>query len=273
MRRTAALLLVLVLAGCGLGDEPDEARAGLPDGVTVSLDQARSDMATRRVLARVQNDGSEPLVVRELQVRLPRWGVPGRYEGPATVPPGGALNLAVEAPTAACGDGVDARVRLVLDGGAGTVDGGATDRFGAIARLLDRDCADALLRVDAGAPRLEGREIVLPLMFRTTGEDVTVGSVAGTVLLDLAPGEDGRLDRRLAAGDRWSRDVRLAPARCDAHVVAEDKVGTLLPLQVTTRHGAVTTFLRPAPAVKGGLLDSVVRLCGIGQGDDPLLDD
>lgn len=273
MRRTAALLLVLVLAGCGLGDEPDDERAGLPEGVTVSLDQARSDMATRRVLARVQNDGSEPLVVRELQVRLPRWDGPGRYEGPATVPPGGALNLAVEAPAAACGEGVDARVRLVLDGDAGTVDGPANDRFGAIARLLDRDCVDAKLQVEAGAPRLEGREIVLPLTFRSTEEDVTVGAVEGTVLLELAPGEDGRLDRDVAPGDRWTRDVRLAPARCDAHVVAEDKVGTLLPLQVSTRHGSTTTFLRPTPAVKGDLLDSVVRLCGIGQGDDPLLDD
>jgi hypothetical protein len=271
VRRTVALLLVLVLAGCGSGDEPDDARAGLPDGVTVSLDQARSDMATRRVLARVQNDGTDPLVVRELQVRLPRWDGAGRYAGPATVPPGGALNLAVDAPAAACGQGVDARVRLVLDGE--TVDGRASDRFGAIARLLDRDCADALLQVDAGPPRAVGREIVLPLTLRATDEDVTVGSVGGTVLLDLAPGEDGRLDRRLGAGDSWTRELHLAPARCDAHVVAEDKVGTLLPLQVTTRHGPVTTFLRPTAAVKGSLLDLVVRLCGIGQGDDPLLDD
>lgn len=272
MCRTAALLLVLVLAACGLGDEPAP-EPGLPEGVTVSLDQARSDMATRRVLARVSNEGAKPLVVRELLVQLPRWDADGVYEGPATVPPGGSLNLAVEAPASTCGEGVDARVELLVEGDDQPVSGRATDRFGAIERLLDRDCADALLTVDAGPPRLEGREIVLPLVLRAPEEAVTVGAVAGTVLLDLAPGEDGRLDQRLAAGDGLAREVRLVPARCDAHVVAEDKVGTLLPLEVTTRHGTVTTFLRLPEPVKGRVLDLVVRLCGIGGGDDPLLDD
>lgn len=272
MRRTAALLLVLVLAGCGLGDEPEPA-PGLPEGVSVSLDQARSDMATRRVLARVSNGSAEPLVVRELRVRLPRWDTDGVYEGPATVPAGGSLNLAVEAPRGACGEGVDARVQLRAEGGDRTRSGGATDRFGAIERLLDRDCADALLAVAVGPPRREGREIVLPLVLRAPEEPVVVGTVGGTVLLDLAPGEDGRIDHRLGAGDGLARDVRLVPARCDAHVVAEDKVGTLLPLEVITRHGTVTTFLRPTEAVKGGVLDLVVRLCGSGRGGDPLLDD
>lgn len=278
MRRLLVLLLVLAATGCAGDDEP---APGLPDGVTVTVDQARSDLATRRVLVRVDNDGSRPLTVHKAALILPGWDGEARYDGPATIAARAAVNLPVEASAPdtedeACGDVAAARVRLLLerpDGGTVEVTVPVRDRFGAVGRLVRRDCVDASLRVDVGLPQVEGREIVLPLVLVATEAAVDLESIGGTVLLDLAPGEDGRLDRRLEAGDRWARDVRLVPARCDAHVVAEDKVGTLLPLRVVTEHGEATTFVRLPGLEKGRVLDQVVRLCGIGRGDDPLLDD
>lgn len=278
MRRLVVVLLVLVAAGCS-GDEPQPA---LPAGVEVTIDQARSDLATRRVQVRVANGGDEPLTVRRATLVVPGWPAGARYEGPATVVPGGAVSLMVDAPRVperagvACGGTTGARVRLVLqdaDGGTSGVSVAARDRYGAVARLLARDCADVLVTTHVGAPRRDGDAIVLPLGLTAGEEPVALGTVAGTVLLALAPGEDGRLDRRLLPGERWTREVRLVPARCDAHVVAEDKVGTLLPLRVEGPDGAASTLVRPSAAQQGRLLALVARLCAIGAGDDPLLDD
>lgn len=278
MRRLLVVLLVLVAAGCS-GDEPD---AALSAGVEVMIDQTRSDLATRRVQVRVANGGAAPLTVRRATLVVPGWPSGARYEGPATVAPGAAVNLPVGAPRVpdragvACGDVTGARVRLVLqDAGGGTtgVSVPVRDRYGAVARLLARDCTDLLVTTRVGTPRLDRDAIVVPLELVAGEEPVTLGALEGTVLLALAPGEDGRLDRRLGPGERWTREVRLVPARCDAHVVIEDKVGTLLPLRLSGPDGAATTLVRPSAAAKGRLLDLVARRCGLGDGDDPLIDD
>ncbi len=268
------MLVLALVAGCsgdGSSDRP------LPDGVSVGLEQTRSDLPTRRVQVRVQNDGERPVVVESLTASVPGWASDAGYEGPATVAPGGALNLTVDAPAASCDARPEPHVRLryrVGDGEPRTSGTPAEDRYGSLERLLARDCVDTVLDVDAGTPRREGDVLVLPLTFAVADGAVRLHAIDPTVLLDLAPGEDGGLAALLGAGrTRAEREVRLVPARCDAHVVAEDKVGTLLPIRVTGPHGDVTTLLRPPDAVRAAMLGFVADVCGIGSGDDPLLDD
>ncbi|MFD8237495.1 hypothetical protein ACFV20_37220, partial [Streptomyces sp. NPDC059696] len=55
--------------------------------------------------------------------------------------------------------------------------------------------------------------------------------------------------------------LRIRPARCDPHAVAEDKVGTLLPLKVTVgkRNGLLKVA---APTeLKGRIYDFVTAAC------------
>ncbi len=60
------------------------------------------------------------------------------------------------------------------------------------------------------------------------------------------------------------REVRLGirPARCDPHAVAEDKVGTLIPLRVTVAGRDGVLKVGAGAQLRGRIYDFITSACG-----------
>jgi hypothetical protein len=232
--QTKSLPAQLPAAECGSGNAPLARAAGSPDGQLSG-----------------SPDGSPGGLT---------GGSPG--DGPR---PGGtvvALRLA---------DGPDA-------GSSATVQ--ATDPYG----VLDRNNAEMCLAQAAAAvaairlePDLEvsadGQSAVMTLTItpRSTPGTANPGS-AGTLTINW-------IDRTTLLGEDqsvpWPRSVSvqagggsqryrlgIRPARCDAHAVAEDKVGTLLPLRVSAGGRDGLLKVDAGALLRGRIHDFVTAACG-----------
>jgi len=191
-------------------------------------------------------------------------------------------DLDLELPPATCGTGSDAAVRLTyrLDDGPELVSSTtATDRYGAIALFLDRDCAAERLAQAAdlvvGEHRVvgEGRASVfeLPVTLRPTGarDDVAFVGFGDTVLFQ-AVGDTPVFPTAAPVALIGERPVelllRLVPGRCDPHALAEDKVGTLIFVHVTGPDlpEAAHSYLPISDEARGDLRDFFTSHCGFG---------
>ena len=156
----------------------------------------------------------------------------------------------------------------------------ATDPYG----VLDRNNAEMCLAQAAAAvaairlePDLEvsadGQSAVMALTItpRSTPGTANPGS-AGTLTIN-------RIDRTTLLGEDqaapWPRSVSvqagggsqryrlgIRPARCDAHAVAEDKVGTLLPLRVSAGGRDGLLKVDAGALLRGRIHDFVTAACG-----------
>ncbi|MFE6648624.1 hypothetical protein ACFVJS_18790, partial [Nocardioides sp. NPDC057772] len=125
-----------------------------------------------------------------------------------------------------------------------TSTGTAEDRYANVDRLLDRDCAERTLteaaEVTVGEPRVEGEGkqsgFVLPVTFAPTEKapDVTFDGWEGTVLFQLADETPTwpRSAPHPMTGEPITLELRVLPARCDPHALADDKVGSLFRVHV-----------------------------------------
>jgi len=145
----------------------------------------------------------------------------------------------------------------------------ATDRYGAVGLFLDRDCAEQTLAeaadLELGAARVVGlgadSVFELPVRLVPTGAraDVSFLGFDDTVLFAQAPGSSSVTDGAaypLGPGDAPVEAVlRLVPARCDPHALAEDKVGTLVGVHVRALGlPATAAFYLPIGAERRALL-------------------
>lgn len=241
--RPVGLLLAALLALAACGDEAPE-QVGFPAGLTAVVDQSRVERVGREAFVRLHDDGAGDLEVLRAELssdRLPATVWSGRERI------GTDADLEVELPLGRCGSGSDLALELTFRRGDGPVRRARTtaaDRFGAIGLLLDRDCALRSLQeaaaIEVGTPRTRGQGtgavLEVPVTLRPTGarDDVTFAGFDDTVLFRQAPGSAS-----VAAGTRVSLAagparvrLRVVPARCDPHALAEDKVGTLFPMRV-----------------------------------------
>jgi len=249
-----ALLAAAALTACSAGAAPDAgAEAGLPDGLSVAVQQGRLDVPQGRLVLHFENTG-DPVTVTAVAVRSPALE-PGMDRDEAfSLGEGDAIDIRLDLTDSVCdGDpgaiGIDVRL-TTADGGEheGTLE--PDDPFGTMARIADADC---LAESVAGVAAIE-----LPDRLRTTGAgaeqrawiDVRVAPVAsggGTLVIDgvsattLIGNEDGQdwpLGIEVAAGDDpVEAALAVRPARCDAHALADDKRGTILPFTVATGDG------------------------------------
>jgi hypothetical protein len=85
-------------------------------------------------------------------------------------------------------------------------------------------------------------------------------SVSGTTLLDEDHGQPWPRGVVLSPGT----EVRLAvrPARCDPHAVAEDKVGTVLPLTLAASGQTGVVKLAAPPGLRAAIYAFVAAACG-----------
>jgi hypothetical protein len=273
-RRAAALSVAaaaaVALAGCASPAAPAPHATTLP-GVSVRVVQYRSDIPLRHVQLEVVNASAHGVVVTAASLSGSGWSPALRWsdDDAAQVRAGTTVDLPAALTTASCGARSplsSARLR-VSDGTTRTVR--AEDSHGTLARLHAQACfaqdAARTATIAFGDFRPSGRtaEVVLDVRGGAdAAEGLTVERVLPTTLLSPRSGaETWPVDRRLTASG--SIVLPAVPTRCDLHAVAEDKVGTVLPVQVRLADGRRGTVDAVAPkALKDRVLDWVVRACG-----------
>ena len=91
---------------------------------------------------------------------------------------------------------------------------------------------------------------------------MTIASIAGTTLVaESAESPWPRNIRIVQGAPRIELRLRIRPARCDPHAVAEDKVGTLLPLNVSLGGREGQLKIAAGTALRGQIYDFVTSAC------------
>ncbi len=266
MRRAALLVSALLLSGCAA-----QPPASLPEGVTVSVLQNRSDPARERMQIRVENGTDDVLTITAASLSDERLDSGATWAGASRIPPGVTRDLPVDLPDATCTENSgSASVELAFtvggEEGAATVE--PEDPFGLLSGLREQACGVERLG-EAAAVEWSGLERdgdVAKLILQVDArEDVVLQSVARTILLQPTDGSEGwTLDRAFAAGESAAVVLDAEPGRCDPHAVAEDKVGTRFRVTVEL-DGEPLTVMVPAPEeVRGAIYDYLGEVCGTG---------
>jgi hypothetical protein len=258
MPRAVAVIAALALAAAALaGCSAPASTVDAPKGVTISLYQPRPDIPKNRIAIEVHNDGTTPVTITAAALTSNFfaedfvWG-PGRT---ATVAPGYAVDLRVEIPPVdACDDDTAANT-VAFSWRVGDTTGSSVvepdDGFHMLDRVHDEGCLvvnvdkiATLTAVSLTAPATEPGPAEFLISVAPTGADgtVTVNTISSTTLLNPANADDIGVNQ-LELGIDITKDgpseikVPIVPNRCDPHALAEDKIGTRMPLYVTLPDG------------------------------------
>jgi hypothetical protein len=299
-RRTCAVsfLLAVLLATASLqgctgapaqtpGSTSTASAVPTPDSpLTAELNQFRDNYGKQIIEIQLSNTSSAPLTVLAAELASPlfppgsAWhGAPGGTEippGQTKSLPAGLRDPTCPAPEAA--PAATAEVHVSFRQGSGTLDRRlpATDPFGVLARNYAELClAQAAahvaaiglaqdLEVAADARTAVVRLTVAPREAAPgTPQRLTIEQIGGTTLLAEPPEAPWPRDVAVEAGGAAAEyRLRIRPARCDPHAVAEDKVGTLLPLLVDVDGRRGTLKIAAGTALKGQIYDFVTAACG-----------
>jgi hypothetical protein len=269
-----------VLPGCAATGP-----AELPDGVHVEVLQGRTDYTSGTLVIRIVNESGSDLELERARLSWPGFSGSADWERGTTVRSGTTVDLRAPVPGVDCGDGEPAPLSTAdltfLDGdrrASATVP--VTDPLSTLDRLREAGCiaeqVDQVATVSVGSPVVEGEGrssvAVVGLTLTPTGAKgrVDVEAVSSTPLLRPDPGThpntaDWPLELSVdtASGPRTA-ELRIVPARCDAHAIADDKVGTVFNLAVSLSDGTSGEYrLLPAERVREELLDYVRATCGL----------
>ena len=273
---SVALLALFALAGCT--QDP-----GAPADVTVSVYQPRPDVAAGRIALQVHNDGTEPLTITGARLESSYFTEDLVWSGERqpVVGPGLRLDFRVPLADSDCTAGADPVHTVVLDyrvgDRSGTVALAPDDPFALLPRLRDAACLEVrvgeiveLTAVSVAATNTPGSpgEVVIAVAPTGAPGTVTVDAAFSTTL--LAPALEGIGTGELPLGIPLGADgptefrVSIVPNRCDAHALAEDKVGTRLPLGVTVSTGAQgRLILSASDELRGQMYAFYAGYCGL----------
>jgi hypothetical protein len=262
-----------LLAGCG-GVSPD-----LPAGLSVVVYQPRPDVALGQFAIQVVNDGDAAVEI--IAARLSShdfvdeivWSGAG-----STVLPGRKLDLRVPVPQIDCAAETAPEVWLTADVGSPSepTEVEVSDPYELLPRLHAEQCvAQAIAEIAIVTPR----EVIAPagqapailvIDIAPTGAagSIDIVGVRGTTLLQ--PADDGArtpelaLEVELNAAGPTELRVPLLPNRCDAHALAEDKVGTIIPFLIDAGGPEPVSWLMVLPDdLKGALYTYYAAYCGL----------
>lgn len=209
-----AAALVAGLLSCGLLAGCTPATPVLSDEVTVMAHQPRTDIAHGRLAIQVRNGTDEPLEVVGARLSSPDFVADTIWPNDsATVPAGLALDLRAPLPEVRC----DADTRPVA-----TIEFVAGDALGLTELDVEPTGAPGVVRLDA----VGGTTLLLP---------AAAGQASDLLDLGISIDADGPLEVR----------IPFVPNRCDPHALMEDKVGTIIPLYVTTATTDETRWMLP----------------------------
>lgn len=283
----SGLVLALAASGCGIGGNPPAAPEPLPEGITLTTYQTRSDVARRRIEVAVTNGATSALTITRMTFSAPQFAGPAEWKKDSTtIGPGVTANLPVLLPDTVCdADVAPPTVEFdyrFADGNAGTASGQAEDVFDQLGPLAAADCFDERVsqQVTVEATTEPRVDVVGGRLVAHLDVDVTPTAQIGTVMFESAQGStllamaDPRTAEILpfrplgvtvdASTVKPGFTLELVPNRCDPHAIAEDKRGTIFLLSVTlddTSSGNV--FVASAPEVKSALYAYVKDACGL----------
>ena len=277
-RRSAAVALAaaaLLLVGCAptLPAEPP---------FTVTVVQPRTGIAMGVIAMQVANTGDKTIEVASAELDSDYLGAPLVWEGtPVTLAPGRAVDLRVKLDTWDCTATADAAASATIgysfgDSGTGTATVDAPDPTIALPGLWQGAClAERVAEVvDLRSVALEssgqpGEVGTLVLSTEATGADgsVVVHSVESTTLLAPFDGASGvptvSLEASLGADGPAELRIPFVPNRCDAHALAEDKIGTRIPLQVSVGELSGRLILPASDEVRAQMYEFYGSYCGL----------
>lgn len=279
-----ALVSVLPLASCdGVPhQEPPATSSNQP--IAVEVNQSRDQYGKQAILIQLTNTTDTLLTVSGVRLTSPLFGKDIIWEpttGVLELPPRQPKSLPADLPAPHCRQSPTKPLKAVVQysepaKGPAETSVEARDPFNVLPRNSDELC----LAADAASvaaivldPALDvapdGRTAVVRLVITpvsTPGQSpqkLMIKSIDGTTLLAESPADPWPRDITIAS-DAAMRElpVTIRPARCDPHAVAEDKVGTLLPLRISV--GAREGVLKVAAPneLRGRIYDFVTAACG-----------
>ncbi len=272
MRRALVLVaaLALLLTGCA-------AAPTVPIGV--SFFQYRSDLAVRHSQIEVHNRSTVEITITKATFSSAWFSkTVSSASAPSQVPAGSTIDFPVALPKGLCSSTTPKPVVTLhyttADGTKGATTVTPTLPFHTISSLHAEDCSlDEFQKVatitPASALRFQQvgdkQDALLDFTVTPTGApgSVEILSTQNTTLLSQTEGELRTIDQTFtAASPPTVITLDFVPSRCEAHVIAEDKVGTVIPFRVNAGPytNAVFTISAP-PAVKNQLLDWVGDYC------------
>ena len=293
MRRTAALLVALVCAGCGAeassaagssSAAPSSAaaptsvalRTGPPvppvPGITAEAVENRTDRAAGgQVQVRVGATGPEPFSVTSVAIDSPGFAPLPAVPVTASFVPGRRIDLPTPYGDPVCDTAAEpAAARLTVVRPSGAVEElrvplAAEVLTGIHQRLCAAVAVEALVTVTLADLAAEGDTLTGRLVLTRGGDDaptVTATRVEGNVLYAA----EAELPLELAAGqDEASTAITFRTARCDPHALAETKQPYLMPLGVTVDGGEEVVLDLPLDDAQRGLLRELTdRVCAPG---------
>lgn len=263
-----ASVIGMVLLGCG---EASGSPTPGPAGVTVSVLQYRSDYTIRRMQLQVSNAGPAPVTVTTARLNSTAFSAEAAWRSrdradETTIAPGTSTDLPAPLPPSSCGgrssDHFQTTARLDFRQADGSITRTAAqpvrDPFGSITRVHTEDCrraaaldiADLALVNPLRRTTRHGRPVgLLDLRLAPSGRPgtLTVQSIGSTTLLGPPKGQSWLVNRTVRAGSEpQTVTLELRAARCDPHAIAEDKLGTVLPLTLRVDGGESGVVTVPA---------------------------
>lgn len=272
----SALLAVTVLSGCS-------APTAKPIALKVAVYQLRSDYAIRGAQIEITNRSAVDLEITSATFAS-AWFTT-TVSSPSTpnqLLAGGTVDFRVALADPRCDATKAAPVVRVAytrpDTSTGTTTVTPTIPFDSISVVHAQDCSRvdfekvatigvaSTLRFDPPAAADGKRAALVDVTFTPTGAagSVTLHSTEDTTLLAQREGTLRTVGLTLsAASPPTTLTLDYVPASCLEHRVAEDKIGTLIPMRVDAGPYADALFSVPVPAaMKAELLDWVGVYCG-----------
>lgn len=269
--------------------------------VTALINQLRDNYSQQIIAVQLTNNTAGPLTVLSAVVTSPLFAGPIEWQpapGGIELPPGRTKILPAQLRAPACGirtapanRGAAVELRIAPSSGPGPATAGPATAGPATAvpaadpyRVLERNNAEMCLAQAAAAvaglrlePELEvaadAQSAVLTLAItpRSTPGAVNPGSpgtltisrIDGTTLLEEDPSAPWPRSVSVHAGGA-SQQFRLGirPARCDPHAIADNKVGTLLPLRVSAGGRDGVLKVEAGALLRGRIYEFITTACG-----------
>ena len=225
--------------------------------VSAAVDQGRAHYTDRVVNLLITNISQDPVLVTSASLHSALYAGAADWKptriGGTRVAAGSTVSLPAELPPAQCSAGEPSeaaeaathRITVTMDSersGLSTVEVPAGDPHNVLSRNHSEDClaqaaaSVAEVRVDQTLKVLPGNgSAVVGIEVEPSGgkASMVIESFGTTTLLD----EDGKhpwpRNLRVHGSDPASRlSLHIVPMRCDQHALAEDKLGTRIPVSI-----------------------------------------